>query len=227
MKTLTQIKRQEKERSERNNFGRTLRNKKVLSPFAMATLLLDKFVYGQTSRKEWQHICLQDFIEYKIDLEKSSFTQTRNDLIKKRILVCQANVEELKGKEAEEKASYFKLGDAVADYVANIKINRIPERMDVIEYKIEALEESKADKAEIQALKERITLSEEENKGIKERLTLSEEVIKKLAEKMDRFIKSVLEDLPPDTPIRRNIVAENFDNPKTMQEKLKEERNLQ
>ncbi|MBX9837778.1 MAG: hypothetical protein K2X69_05595, partial [Silvanigrellaceae bacterium] len=174
---------------------------------------LDKFVYGQTARKEWQHICLQDFIEYKIDLEKSTFTQIRNDLIKKRILICQASNKELSENTANDKAGYFKLGDSLADYVAKIKISRIPERLNSVEYKIDILEENKADRAEIQALKERITLSEE--------------VIKKLSEKMDRFIKSVLEELPPDTPIRRSIVAENFDNPKTMKEKLEKERNLQ
>ncbi len=227
MKPSTEIKNKNKEIYERRNLGRTLDRRKVLSPFAMATLLLDKFVYGQTARKEWQHICLQDFVEYKIDLEKSTFTQIRNDLIKKRILICQASNKELSENTANDKAGYFKLGDSIDDYVAKIKISRIPERLNSVEYKIDILEENKADRAEIQALKERLSLSEEENKGIKERITLSEEVIRKLSEKMDRFIKSVLEDLPPDTPIRRGIVLENFDNPKTMKEKLEKERNLQ
>ncbi|WP_397599326.1 hypothetical protein [Silvanigrella sp.] len=220
MKSLTEIKTKTKEVYERKNLGRMLDRRKVLSPFAMATLFLDKFVYGQTARKEWQHICLQDFIEYKIDLEKSTFTQIRNDLVKKRILICQASNKELSENKANDKAGYFKLGDSISDYVAKIKISRIPERLNSVEYKIDSLEENKADRAEIQALRE-------ENKGIKERLTLSEDVIEKLSQKMDKFIKSVLEDWPPDTAIRRAIVAENFDNPKTMKEKLKEERNLQ
>jgi len=182
MATVKMIKDKAREAMERRNFGKVLKAKKVHSPYAVATLLLDKFVYGSTATKEWQHLCAEDFKEYKITSEDMTYTKIRNDLILKRILICQATKKELEDSKNNDKASYFKLGDAVADYVNKIKVNRIPQRMDAVEIKITAIEE--------------------ENKTLKEET-------KELKENMERMLKAIFLAFPPDTEERRKLFKED------------------
>lgn len=196
MASVKMIKDKARKIQERKNFGKALKAKKVHSPYAVATLLLDKFVYGATAAKEWQHICAEDFKEHKIITEGMTYTKIRNDLISKRILVCQATKKELEDSKNNDKASYFKLGDAVIDYVQKIKISRIPQRMDNVEIKITCIEE------ENKILKEETKMLKDETKTLKDET-------KELKEDIDRMLKAIFLAFPPDTEERRKIFKED------------------
>lgn len=175
--------------------------------YAISYLLLEKFAKADKPT-DWQYICLKDLKERKIISSKSysTFNAWRDEMVKNGILICMASKRDLENnKEPIYQASKFKYGLNIKKYIeAELQLSLF-ERLD-----------SKADNLRVDEISNRVHKAEENieniisSKADNERVDILENEVKLLKQQVEGIAGVLLHALPPDTPERRKIIAENI-----------------
>lgn len=189
-----------KKRDLYHQFGMYLARQKVKKSHAIARLLLDKFAYSHGTNKE-KRINVDELKEREIVGDEKGqyklYVLWREEMVKKGLIWCQAKKDEKEEKEANHKAGLYCMGQKIEKYIQLAIVERLPDRVSILEEKMD----SKAENSRVEAL---------------------EAKVEELSEKVDGIITFVLKANPPDTPKRRKIVGENFDDYDKCLELLKE-----
>lgn len=182
-------------------FGYFLNGTKYKIPYnyILAGIFLKKFAESDKPT-DWQKITAEDLKTAGINVAEGykTYYGWRETMLKKGILICQATDEEIKGDVANHKCNMFKPHTNIMKYINKARDLNLPELV----YK---------HTEDIEALKE-------ENKEMKEEL-------KSLSRKIEKVAEFVLKALPPDTPVRREIVNKNFGDFEACFKELEEEKN--
>lgn len=179
------------------NFAKNLERAGIKNNRQLATFLIEKF---STCRTGWIKIPVHEW-ENSIDFKKNykTFYQFRDTLLKNNVIVCQAKREELLSDNPQPSAIFFSVGKKSKRYIDKAIDLKLPERVTVIEEKVENVEtelkelrDSKADKIDIKIIVE-------ENAVIKSELAKTNETLEKV---LEAFFKLD----PPDTAKRRKEI---------------------
>jgi hypothetical protein len=158
------------------------RNTKTNDPGKLVSLFLR--IFAQAHRPtQYQRISLADLQDDGIQIEK--FTEWRWEMVRKGILICAADITQIKEKSANPNANLFKYGTSIKKYIEEEMKNNIFVIID-----------SKADLKEVEKLQKEI--AELKNK------------VSHLNIKMDNSASIILKTLPPDTPERKQILEDNL-----------------
>jgi hypothetical protein len=158
------------------------RNTKTNDPGKLVSLFLR--IFAQAHRPtQYQRISLADLQDDGIQIEK--FTEWRWEMVRKGILICAADITQIKEKSANPNANLFKYGTSIKKYIEEEMKNNIFVKID-----------SKADLKEVEKLQKEI--AELKNK------------VSHLNIKMDNSASIILKTLPPDTPERKQILEDNL-----------------
>ncbi|WP_397599319.1 hypothetical protein [Silvanigrella sp.] len=200
-------KKKDDQRKNYQTFGVFLKGKKykLLNHYILAGLFLQKFTESNNPT-DWQKITAEDLKTAGINVAEDykTYYGWRETMLKKGILICQATDEEIKGDVANHKCNMFKPHTNIMKY---IKIGRDLNLPEVVYKHTEDIEALKA-----------------ENKGIKEENKEIKEELKSLSRKIEKVAEFVLKALPPDTPIRRDIVNKKFGDFEACFKELEEEK---
>lgn len=141
-------------------------------------------IFAHASRPTQYHrISLKDLQEEGIEVDK--FTEWRWEMVRRGILICAADITQIKEKSANSDAILFKYGTSIKKYIEEEMKSNIFVKID-----------SKADVAEVEQLNKRINELENKVSGLNEKMDCSASIILKL--------------VPPDTPERKRILEENL-----------------
>jgi hypothetical protein len=173
------------EKHEKNirAFAHALDRLEFKNSYKIAHFLIEKFAiqknpsWARITRKMWEE-------RIKIDNSYNSLYFFRDCLIKNKILICQANREQLLSDDAQPAASMYKIGERSQKYIDRAIAINLPQKVNRIEDKIELLEK--------------------ENREIKNEMSQIKIILTRLAE--DKA-EEILRKNPPDTPERRRIVV--------------------
>jgi len=158
------------------------RNTKTNDPGKLVSLFFR--IFAQAHRPtQYQRISLADLQDDGIQIEK--FTEWRWEMVRKGILICAADITQIKEKSANPNANLFKYGTSIKKYIEEEMKNNIFVKID-----------SKADLKEVEKLQKEI--AELKNK------------VSHLNIKMDNSASIILKTLPPDTPERKQILEDNL-----------------
>lgn len=158
------------------------RNTKTKDPGKLVSLFFR--IFAQAHRPtQYQRISLADLQDDGIEIEK--FTEWRWEMVRKGILICAADITQIKEKSANPNANLFKYGTSIKKYIEEEMKNNIFVKID-----------SKADVKEVEKLQKEI--AELKNK------------VSHLNIKMDNSASIILKTLPPDTPERKQILEDNL-----------------
>jgi hypothetical protein len=158
------------------------RNTKTKDPGKLVSLFFR--IFAQAHRPtQYQRISLADLQDDGIEIEK--FTEWRWEMVRKGILICAADITQIKEKSANPNANLFKYGTSIKKYIEEEMRNNIFVKID-----------SKADLKEVEKLQKEI--AELKNK------------VSHLNLKMDNSASIILKTLPPDTPERKQILEDNL-----------------
>lgn len=158
------------------------RNTKTNDPGKLVSLFFR--IFAQAHRPtQYQRISLADLQDDGIQIEK--FTEWRWEMVRKGILICAADITQIKEKSANPNANLFKYGTSIKKYIEEEMKNNIFVKID-----------SKADVKEVEKLQKEI--AELKNK------------VSHLNIKMDNSASIILKTLPPDTPERKQILEDNL-----------------
>jgi len=158
------------------------RNTKTNDPGKLVSLFFR--IFAQAHRPtQYQRISLADLQDDGIQIEK--FTEWRWEMVRKGILICAADITQIKEKSANPNANLFKYGTSIKKYIEEEMKNNIFVKID-----------SKADVEEVEKLQKEI--AELKNK------------VSHLNIKMDNSASIILKTLPPDTPERKQILEDNL-----------------
>jgi hypothetical protein len=158
------------------------RNTKTNDPGKLVSLFFR--IFAQAHRPtQYQRISLADLQDDGIQIEK--FTEWRWEMVRKGILICAADITQIKEKSANPNANLFKYGTSIKKYIEEEMKNNIFVKID-----------SKADLKEVEKLQKEI--AELKNK------------VSHLNVKMDNSASIILKTLPPDTPERKQILEDNL-----------------
>ena len=158
------------------------RNTKTNDPGKLVSLFFR--IFAQAHRPtQYQRISLADLQDDGIEIEK--FTEWRWEMVRKGILICAADITQIKEKSANPNANLFKYGTSIKKYIEEEMKNNIFVKID-----------SKADLKEVEKLQKEI--AELKNK------------VSHLNIKMDNSASIILKTLPPDTPERKQILEDNL-----------------
>lgn len=171
------------------------RNTKTKDPGKLVSLFFR--IFAQAHRPtQYQRISLADLQDDGIEIEK--FTEWRWEMVRKGILICAADITQIKEKSANPNANLFKYGTSIKKYIEEEMRNNIFVKID-----------SKADLKEVEKLQKEI--AELKNK------------VSHLNLKMDNSASIILKTLPPDTPERKQILEDNLHDVHRAIELLNEE----
>lgn len=171
------------------------RNTKTKDPGKLVSLFFR--IFAQAHRPtQYQRISLADLQDDGIEIEK--FTEWRWEMVRKGILICAADITQIKEKSANPNANLFKYGTSIKKYIEEEMKNNIFVKID-----------SKADVKEVEKLQKEI--AELKNK------------VSHLNIKMDNSASIILKTLPPDTPERKQILEDNLHDVHRAIELLNEE----
>ena len=185
-----------RESKNRKTFGEFLRRKGFSSGYALASLFIAKFSQGKKIT-DWQSITSYELKERGLlPCEKhKTFSSWRNELVRSGVLICMASKEELQDDAPNHKGSMFKYGLKIEKYIKASIDETMPKRMDDVCEKVEQVSSKVSDMD----------------------LKFSE-----LERKVESMSDLLLHALPPDTPERRKIIAENIHDKSKCFELLKE-----
>lgn len=159
-----------------------VRNTTTKDPGKLVSLFFR--IFAQAHRPtQYQRISLTDLQEEGIEVDK--FTEWRWEMVRKGILICAADITQIKDKSANSDAVLFKYGTSIKKYIEEEMKNNIFVKID-----------SKADVKEVEKLQKEI--AELKNK------------VSHLNIKMDNSASIILKTLPPDTPERKQILEDNL-----------------
>lgn len=165
------------------SLGIFLRRQKIINPYALTSLLIDKFVLCE--KPGWQIIDREELIERKIISQDEFFKSWRYDITNKGILKCGASVEELKSNQSCYKANLFKPGKLIEIYIERAIMEFMPSRLELISDKFEAIDN---------------------------RFENVDEKINNLENKVDKLTDLLLMTNPPDTLKRRELIKDNLND---------------
>ena len=172
-----------------------VRNTKTKDPGKLVSFLFRIFAHAHRPT-QYQRISLKDLQEEGIEVDK--FTEWRWEMVRKGILICAADITQLKEKSANANATLFKYGSSIKKYIEEEMKNNIFVKID-----------SKADVEDVEKLQNEI--AELKNK------------VSHLNIKMDNSALIILKTLPPDTPERQQILKDNLHDVHKAIELLNEE----
>lgn len=166
-----------------------VRNTKTKDPGKLVSFLFR--IFAQAHRPtQYQRISLKDLQEEGIEVDK--FTDWRWEMVRKGILICAADITQLKDKSANANATLFKYGPSIKKYIEEEMKNNIFVKID-----------SKADVEEVEKLNKKIKELEMRNKEMDDK-------VNNLDLKVNNSALIILKTLPPDTPERKQILKDNL-----------------
>ena len=178
------------------------RNTKTNDPGKLVSLFFR--IFAQAHRPtQYQRISLADLQDDGIQIEK--FTEWRWEMVRKGILICAADITQIKEKSANPNANLFKYGTSIKKYIEEEMKNNIFVKID-----------SKADVKEVEKLQKEIVELKLRNKAMDEK-------VEKLDLKVTQSASIILKTLPPDTPERKQILEDNLHDVHRAIELLNEE----
>lgn len=174
-----------RDNTDYKGFGIFLKRKGLKNSYKLATLFIDKFILGTS--KEWQSINCEDLKEKSILPNKTyyTFSNWRNEMIYKGVIICMATKEEMNEKLPNHKANLFKPGKLIENYISKIIIKNLPSKLGKISDRFDKVE-MKVDKVEIK--------------------------MEDFEDKLEKMMELVLKLCPPDTEERRKMLLSNFQN---------------
>lgn len=205
-----------------NSFGMYLSRNKVESAYSVASLFIDKFAKTKKP-SDWQVITVEDLKQKNILPSKkhATFSHWRDEMIKNRVLICMATREELQEKNPTHKGSMFKIGDRLKKYIDQAIYENLPKNVEDLNNKVDILSESLG----VMDNKLDVNVSDLNNKvtSVDNKVERLESEVNTLKKKVESMAAMILKALPPDTPLRRDIVEENIHDQEKCFQKLEDE----
>ncbi|MBX9838418.1 MAG: hypothetical protein K2X69_08920 [Silvanigrellaceae bacterium] len=151
----------------------------------------------------------------------ATFSHWRDEMIKNRVLICMATREELQEKNPTHKGSMFKIGDRLKKYIDQAIYENLPKNVEDLNNKVDILSESLG----VMDNKLDVNVSDLNNKvtSVDNKVERLESEVNTLKKKVESMAAMILKALPPDTPLRRDIVEENIHDQEKCFQKLEDE----
>lgn len=173
------------------------RSLKIKSSKANAHLLLHKFAVDAVNPTSWQYFCFDELKQKGILKYYGTFAAWRREMIDKGVLICMANDADISKKVPVYQANMFKFGPKIRKYMES----ELHNQKSVFE-RIDELNEKKADTKQVLDLE------------------------KRMEEKMDKIFSLILKMNPPDTPERRRILREHYEDNDKCHELLRQKEGM-